>query len=192
MPIPPYIAELRSHIGHALLWLATARTVALDDHGHVILGRYPGSRTWTIPGGVIDPGEHPADAAVRECYEETGIIAIPEALTSVTVSGLVTHDGGDLTQHLDITFRCLAAGGQASARRRRIPGRALAPHERTARPARLRPGHTHPGTPRRRPARLHLLRYPGVRPKHVNLGSSETRPLTVSPSDCSRHSDGLR
>jgi 8-oxo-dGTP pyrophosphatase MutT (NUDIX family) len=112
MPIPPHVAELRAHVGHALLWLATARTVTIDDHGNVLLGRYPHSDTWTIPGGVIDPGEQPADAAVRECYEETGIIAMPEALTSVTVSGPVTHDSGDLTQHLDITFRCRAAGGQ--------------------------------------------------------------------------------
>lgn len=113
MPIPPHVAELRSHVGHAMLWLATARTVAVDGHGRVILGRYPGSETWAIPGGVIDPGEHPADAAVRECYEETGVLIVPEALTSVTVSGLVVHDSGDLTQHLDITFRCRAQSGQA-------------------------------------------------------------------------------
>jgi len=40
-------------------------------------------------------------------------MAVPEALTSVTVSGIVTHDSGDLTQHLDLTFRCRPAGGQA-------------------------------------------------------------------------------
>lgn len=113
MPIPPHVADLRSHVGHAMLWLATARTVAVDGQGRVILGRYPGSETWAIPGGVIDPGEHPADAAVRECYEETGVLTVPEALTSVTVSGLVLHDSGDLTQHLDITFRCRAQSGQA-------------------------------------------------------------------------------
>ncbi len=98
----------------ALLWLATARTVTIDNQGHVLLGRYPGGDTWAIPGGVIDPGEQPADAAVRECYEETGISCVPEALTSITVSGLVIHDSGDLTQHLDITFRCRATGGKAS------------------------------------------------------------------------------
>jgi 8-oxo-dGTP pyrophosphatase MutT (NUDIX family) len=113
MPVPEHVAEMRAHIGHALLWLATARAVTVDGHGHIILGRYPGSKTWAIPGGVIDPGEQPADAAIRECYEETGIIAEPEALTSVTVSGLVTHDSGDLTRHLDLTFRCRAAGGLA-------------------------------------------------------------------------------
>jgi 8-oxo-dGTP pyrophosphatase MutT (NUDIX family) len=113
MPVPPYIAELRAHVGHRLLWIATARTVAVDGQGRVILGRYAGRASWTFPGGVIDPAEQPADAAVRECYEETGILAVPEALSSVTVSGLVRHDSGDLTQHLDLTFRCRAVGGQA-------------------------------------------------------------------------------
>lgn len=28
---------------------------------------------WDIPGGTVEPGEFPADAAVRECYEEVGI-----------------------------------------------------------------------------------------------------------------------
>ena len=112
MPIPPYIAELRAYVGHRPLWIATARAVTVDNQGHVILGRYAGRDTWTLPGGVIEPAEQPADAAVRECYEETGIAAVPEALTSVTVSGLVTHDSGDLTQHLDITFRCMVTGGR--------------------------------------------------------------------------------
>ena len=31
-----------------------------------------------LPGGIIEPGEQPADAAVRECFKETGVIAVPE------------------------------------------------------------------------------------------------------------------
>jgi len=115
MPIPPHIAELRSLIGHRLLIVPTARAVVIDDDRQVVLGRdrdcdYP---RWMFPGGVIDPAEHPADAAVRECFEETGIVAIPEALTSVTASPVITHKTGDLTQHIDITFRCRAVGGDA-------------------------------------------------------------------------------
>jgi ADP-ribose pyrophosphatase len=28
-----------------------------------------------IPGGIVDPGEEPAEAAIRECLEETGYLA---------------------------------------------------------------------------------------------------------------------
>lgn len=35
--------------------------------------RDPWRGYWDIPGGFCDSGEHPEDAAVRECGEETGI-----------------------------------------------------------------------------------------------------------------------
>jgi ADP-ribose pyrophosphatase YjhB (NUDIX family) len=33
----------------------------------------PAPGSWSLPGGGIDHGEHPADAVVRELYEETGL-----------------------------------------------------------------------------------------------------------------------
>ena len=38
---------------------------------------------WTLPGGGIDFGEHPAAAAVRELEEETGLIGEIESLADV-------------------------------------------------------------------------------------------------------------
>jgi 8-oxo-dGTP diphosphatase len=35
-------------------------------------GRYLGGQ-WDIPGGTVEAGESPAEAAVRECVEEAGI-----------------------------------------------------------------------------------------------------------------------
>lgn len=35
--------------------------------------RTPAAGSWSLPGGGIDHGEHPADAVVRELYEETGL-----------------------------------------------------------------------------------------------------------------------
>ena len=35
-------------------------------------GRYLGGQ-WDIPGGTVEVGESPAEAAVRECFEEAGI-----------------------------------------------------------------------------------------------------------------------
>lgn len=53
-----------------------AQIVPVTADGEVVLVRQyrHGSRRVTIeiPGGLIDPGEDPATAALRECLEETG------------------------------------------------------------------------------------------------------------------------
>ncbi|WP_232660977.1 NUDIX hydrolase [Pseudonocardia sp. TRM90224] len=38
----------------------------------LLLTRFAGSDRWTLPGGGLDHGERPEDAAVREVAEETG------------------------------------------------------------------------------------------------------------------------
>jgi 8-oxo-dGTP pyrophosphatase MutT (NUDIX family) len=113
MPTPEFVAGLRAHIGHDLLWLSTAAGVVLDADGRVLLGRRSDTGNWGLPGGIIDPGEEPADAAVREIYEETGVIAIPELLVAVSLSGVVTYPNGDVVQYLEVLFRCRATGGAA-------------------------------------------------------------------------------
>jgi 8-oxo-dGTP pyrophosphatase MutT (NUDIX family) len=113
MPTPEFVTDLRAHIGHDLLWLSTAAGVVLDDDGQVLLGRRADTGIWALPGGIIEPGEEPADAAVREIFEETGVIAVPEALAAVTVCGQVTYPNGDIVQYLEMLFRCRASGGSA-------------------------------------------------------------------------------
>ena len=38
-----------------------------------LTARTPAPGSWSLPGGGIDHGEHPADAVIRELYEETGL-----------------------------------------------------------------------------------------------------------------------
>lgn len=48
--------------------------LVLNDQGEVFLGRCPKfNYAWIAPGGHIEPGEDPADAAVREVWEELGV-----------------------------------------------------------------------------------------------------------------------
>jgi ADP-ribose pyrophosphatase YjhB (NUDIX family) len=46
----------------------------VERDGAVLLARWlaPDRPRWTLPGGGLDHGEHPRDAAVREVFEETG------------------------------------------------------------------------------------------------------------------------
>lgn len=66
-----------------------ARVLVLDQHGRVLLlhGRdadRPGSSAWWFtPGGGVDEGETPREAAARELFEETGIRAEPDELGPV-------------------------------------------------------------------------------------------------------------
>lgn len=58
-----------------------AYAVCIRD-GQILLARWvgPDGRRWTLPGGGIDHGEDPCDAAVREVAEETGYTVVIDRL----------------------------------------------------------------------------------------------------------------
>jgi ADP-ribose pyrophosphatase YjhB (NUDIX family) len=64
-----------------------AYNVCLDGADRLLLCRLsaiterPG--WWTLPGGGVEFGEHPEDAALRELREETGIVGRIQALLAV-------------------------------------------------------------------------------------------------------------
>lgn len=54
-----------------------AGAVVRDAGGRLLLvqrGKDPEAGRWTLPGGRVEPGETPADAAAREVTEETGLV----------------------------------------------------------------------------------------------------------------------
>ncbi|MER7756755.1 NUDIX domain-containing protein [Kitasatospora sp. NPDC097643] len=113
MAIPAFLADLRALVGTRPLWLSAVVAVVLDDADRVLLARRSDDGRWAPVGGILEPGEQPADGVVRECLEETGVAAVPELLASVTVTPPVTYPNGDVAEYLLLTFRCRAVGGEA-------------------------------------------------------------------------------
>ncbi|HWO27621.1 MAG TPA: NUDIX domain-containing protein [Candidatus Acidoferrum sp.] len=82
MPSSPYVLALRDKIGHELLMLQSV-SVMLFDEGRLMLAQHRDTGLWVTIGGAIEPDESPADAAVRECWEETGLLVEPTEVLGV-------------------------------------------------------------------------------------------------------------
>jgi 8-oxo-dGTP pyrophosphatase MutT (NUDIX family) len=113
MPTPEFITEIRATAGHQLLWLPGVSAVVFDDEGRVLLGQRSDNHEWAVVSGIPDPGEQPADCAVREVYEETGVRCVPERVVLVRAENRVEFPNGDQCQFMDITIRCRAVDGEA-------------------------------------------------------------------------------
>ncbi|MCX4976901.1 NUDIX domain-containing protein [Streptomyces sp. NBC_00620] len=113
MATPDFIHTIRATAGHQLLWLPGVTAIVFDDAGRVLLGRRSDTRKWSVIGGIPDPGEQPAAAAVREVFEETAVRCVVERVVLVQALAPVTYGNGDICQYMDTTFRCRAVGGEA-------------------------------------------------------------------------------
>lgn len=113
MPTPEFILALREHVGHDLLWLTGVTAVIVDGEGRVLLHRRSDTGEWALISGILEPGEQPAVAVVREAYEETGVHIEVERISGVTSGPPVSYPNGDRVQFLDVAFRCRAVGGRA-------------------------------------------------------------------------------
>lgn len=97
MPIPPFLARLRQKIGTDLVLLPTIVVIARDALGRILFVHDRDSDSWTLPGGIIEPGESPADAAVREVWEETHVLARLTRIVAVVGGAdcVTTYSNGD-------------------------------------------------------------------------------------------------
>ena len=60
----------------------SAVAIVYDEHANILLGRATNNDDrkgkWCLPAGGIKKGEHPKEAAARECLEETGFTVKPQ------------------------------------------------------------------------------------------------------------------
>lgn len=86
----------------------TSSAIVLDlDRGRVLLHLHRRLGRWLQPGGHIEPGERPEDAALRETTEETAV-AVRHPDTGPEIVHVDEHPGPDGHIHLDLRYLLLA------------------------------------------------------------------------------------
>lgn len=108
MPISEYLKQLRHKVGHDLILVPSVTGILYDDHDHILLVKHSDAGQWVAPGGSIEPNERPADALVREMWEETGLVVDPMRIVGVYGGPefQVTYANGDQVTYLMIVFEC--------------------------------------------------------------------------------------
>ncbi|MCB0395948.1 MAG: NUDIX domain-containing protein [Flavobacteriales bacterium] len=117
MAIPPYIAQLRKHIGHDLLMYVATAGIIHNEEGKLLL-QYKGEGIgWSLPSGIMEPGETPAESLFREVLEETGLEVRPLKLVGVAGGPKYRHtySNGDLGEPTILFFTCEVTGGTYGA-----------------------------------------------------------------------------
>lgn len=117
MPMSGYLQQLRNKIGHELLILPAVAVVIHDDSMRLLLCLHHDKNLWVTPGGLIEPGEQPADAAVRETWEETGLLIELTAILGVYGGRdlMIDYPNGDKAAYIDTVFRGRITGGNIQA-----------------------------------------------------------------------------
>ena len=109
-----HLQSIRKKVGHDLLVLPSVAVAVLDEYGRLLVGRHAQKNLWVPPGGIVEAGELPADAAIRETWEEMGVLVKLNALLGVYGGEelVIEYSNGDRTSYVNVLFSGRIIGGQ--------------------------------------------------------------------------------
>ncbi len=102
-----YIQKLRKAYGSGLILIPSVCAVIKNLDGEVLLHKKPFGQGWSLPAGMIEPGETPSEAISREIFEETGFQT--KNMELITVLGgrnfRFTYPNGDEVEYTVVVFK---------------------------------------------------------------------------------------
>lgn len=113
MGMSDYVRDLRERIGHRFLLMPTVAAIVRDDGGRILLVQGMEGH-WQLPGGAVDPDEHPEEAVRRECLEEANAVVRPTGLLAA-VGGphhRHTYANGDEAGFVISVYEAALLGGE--------------------------------------------------------------------------------
>lgn len=75
-------------------------------------GKQPLKGYWSLPGGVLEVGEHLGDAIRREVKEETGLDVAPESVVEIFERILRDKNGKPEYHYVLVDYVCKVTGGE--------------------------------------------------------------------------------
>lgn len=83
MGMSNYYKKLREKVGDELIFMPSVAGIVRNDLGEILLQNKGNGEKWSLPAGAIELGEAPAEAVIREVWEETGLYVVPKKLLGV-------------------------------------------------------------------------------------------------------------
>jgi ADP-ribose pyrophosphatase YjhB (NUDIX family) len=116
LDVEHYVDEWMRSVGEGVAGYVTPKSaigaVTYDDRGRILLVQRADSGVWLYPTGWADVGYSPAEVAVKEVREETGIECVPEGVVAV-LDGM--RMGMTRIPLYSTVFLCRAVGGALQA-----------------------------------------------------------------------------
>ncbi|GHU39493.1 ADP-ribose pyrophosphatase [Clostridia bacterium] len=117
-----YIKTLRKSVGHAPIILCGASVILVNADGEILLQKRQDNGCWCFHGGAVELDEVVEEAAKRELFEETGLVANSLELFNV-FSGADMHyvyPNGDEVSIVDIVYICRDYSGELTAEQNEV------------------------------------------------------------------------
>ncbi|MVO99947.1 NUDIX domain-containing protein [Paenibacillus lutrae] len=118
MPMSEYYKDLRHTIGTQMIFSPSAAAVIRNEQDEILFQRpVSNTDTWSLPAGAIELGETPAEAIIREVWEETGLRVTPVKLLGVFGGKdfRFTYPDGNQVEYVILLFECVVDSGTLEA-----------------------------------------------------------------------------